>query len=143
MGLRNIVAPHHLVSGIFNGQHLQLTKVTVSFDASGLATGGTSGNDGDYVYTLSQDISASPFPHASMEWNASTGGVIFSSPAVGSDGSIYIGSNDNKLHAFNSDGSIKWTFHAGNWIDSTPAVSSDGTIYVGSWDNKVYAIELR
>ena len=40
-----------------------------------------------------------------MDWNASTGGVIFSSPAIGADGSIYIGSNDNKLHAFNPDGS--------------------------------------
>ena len=113
---------------------------TVTFYASGLATGGTSGNDGDYVYTLSQDISASPFPHASMDWNASTGGVIFSSPAIGGDGSTYIGSNDNKLHAFNSDGSPKWTFTAGNWIDSTPAVGSDETIYIGSWDNKIYAI---
>ena len=65
----------------------------------------------------------------------------FSSPAIAADGSIYIGSNDNKLHAFNSDGSIKWTFTAGNWVDSTPAISPDGAIYIGSWDNKVYAID--
>ena len=75
-----------------------------------------------------------------MDWNASTEGVIFSSPAVAQDGSIYIGSNDNKLHAFNSDGSSKWSFETGNWVDSTPAIASDGTIYVGSWDNKVYAL---
>ena len=114
---------------------------TVTFYASGLATGGSGGNDGDYVYTLSQNISANSFSHASMDWNATTGGVIFSSPAIATDGSIYIGSNDNMLHAFNADGTNKWTFETGNWVDSTPAVGPDGTIYVGSWDNKVYAID--
>ena len=129
-------------SGVWNFQWTApaTDEGTVTFYASGLATGGSSGNGGDYVYTLSQDISAVSFTHASEEWNASTGGVIFSSPTIGSDGSVYIGSNDNKLHAFNNDGSIKWTFTADNWIDSTPAIASDGTIYVGSWDNKVYAI---
>ena len=76
----------------------------------------------------------------SLEWNASVGGVIFSSPAIASDGTVYVGSNDNKLHAFNSDGSTKWTFTTGNWVDSTPSIGSDGTVHVGSWDNKLYAL---
>ena len=113
---------------------------TVTFYVSGLATGGSSGNDGDYVYTLSQNISANSFSHASMDWNATTGGVIFSSPAIAADGSIYIGSNDNMLHAFNADGTNKWTFETGNWVDSTPSIGPDGTIYLGSWDNKIYAL---
>lgn len=109
---------------------------SVTFYASGLATGGGSGNAGDQVYTLSQNLPPPP----ALEWNASTGGVVFSSPALGSDGSVYVGSNDNKVHAFNSDGSAKWTFTTGNWVDSTPAIGSDGTVYVGSWDNKLYAL---
>jgi uncharacterized repeat protein (TIGR02543 family) len=113
---------------------------TVTFYASGLATGGTSGNDGDYVYTISQNISANSFSHASIDWNATTGGVIFSSPAIAADGSVYVGSNDNMLHAFNADGTNKWTFETGNWVDSTPSIGPDGTIYVGSWDNKIYAL---
>jgi outer membrane protein assembly factor BamB len=78
--------------------------------------------------------------NGSLEWNASAGGVIFSSPAIASDGTVYVGSNDNKLHAFNSNGTNKWTFTTGNWVDSTPAIGPDGTVYVGSWDNKLYAI---
>ena len=118
----------------------------VIFYASGLATGGSSGSWGDSVYTWTERRSAQatpvvvPFPHASADWNSSTGGVIFSSAAVDSSGSIYFGSNDNKLYALNADGSSKWTFSSGNWIDSTPAIGSDGTLYVGSWDNKVYAL---
>ncbi len=85
---------------------------------------------------------ASLFSNPSLSWvTNATDGVIFSSPAIASDGTVYIGSNDNKLHAFNSNGASKWTFTTGNWVDSTPAIGLDGTVYVGSWDNKLYAID--
>ena len=79
-------------------------------------------------------------PTAHWKTPYSTGGTIFSSPTIATDGTVYIGSNDNKLHAINSDGSAKWTFTTGDWVDSTPAIGSDGTIYFGSWDNQLYAI---
>ena len=128
-------------SGIWNFQWTApaTDEGTVSFYAVGVAGNG-GGSSGDYVYTASHYLSAAPTESVTMEWNASTGGVIFSSPTIGSDGSIYVGSNDNKLHAFHSNGNPKWTFNTENWVDSTPAVGPDGTIYVGSWDNKVYAI---
>ena len=81
---------------------------------------------------------ANPTAHWSTPY--STGGTIFSSPAIATDGTIYIGSNDNKLHAINSDGSSKWTFTTGDWVDSTPAIGADGTVYFGSWDNQLYAV---
>ncbi|MDA8774698.1 PQQ-binding-like beta-propeller repeat protein [Opitutales bacterium] len=81
---------------------------------------------------------ANPTAHWSTPY--STGGTIFSSPAIASDGTIYIGSNDNKLHAINSNGSAKWTFTTGDWVDSTPAIGADGTVYFGSWDNQLYAV---
>ena len=144
MGIESDSAEHRgsSLTGTWNFQWTapSTDEGSVTFYASGLATGGSSGNDGDYVYTMSQNLAASSFTHASMDWNASTSGVIFSSPTIGTDGAIYIGSNDNQLHAFNPDGTTKWTFPAGNWVDSTPAVGVDGTIYVGSWDNKLYAI---
>jgi outer membrane protein assembly factor BamB len=84
---------------------------------------------------------ASLLANPTLSWKTTaTGGVIFSSPAVAADGTVYIGSNDNKLHAFNSNGTSKWTSATSNWVDSTPAIGSDGTIYVGSWDDNLYAI---
>ena len=80
-------------------------------------------------------------PTTNWETPYSTGGTIFSSPAIAADGTVYIGSNDNKLHAINSDGSSKWTFTTGDWVDSTPAIGADGTVYFGSWDNQLYAID--
>ena len=64
-----------------------------------------------------------------------------SSPAIGSDGTIYVGSDDNNVYAINpADGSQKWVFKTGDSVESSPAIGSDGTIYVGSDDNNVYAI---
>ncbi len=76
-------------------------------------------------------------------WRYKTGGIIYSSPSIANDGTIYIGSEDNKLHAINPDGTFKWSFQAttdSDWIDSSPALAPDGTIYVGSWDNNLYSI---
>ena len=76
----------------------------------------------------------------SLLWQGTTGGVIFSTPSVGDDGVVYVGSNDNHLHAFYANGSAKWSYETGNWVDSTPTIGEDGTIYVGSWDNKLHAV---
>jgi len=79
--------------------------------------------------------------YGTKKWEFSTGGNWFSSPAIGSDGIIYVGSLwDNKLYAINPDGTKKWGFVTGGDVDSSPAIDSDGTIYVGSNDNKLYAI---
>lgn len=63
-----------------------------------------------------------------------------SSPAVSSDGSIYIGTFIGDLFAFNPDGSIQWKFKTGLEIKCSPAVADDGTIYFGSRDRKFYAL---
>ena len=76
----------------------------------------------------------------SLQWQTSTAGVIFSSPAIDQNGIVYVGSNDNSLHAFHSDGTSKWTYATGNWVDSTPTIGGNGVIYVGSWDNKLHAV---
>ena len=81
----------------------------------------------------------------SLNWTSSTDGILFSSPTIDSSGKIYVGSNDNKLHAFSStDGSAIWTFTTGSWVDTTPALSHDeSVVYFGSWDNKLYAVNVE
>jgi outer membrane protein assembly factor BamB len=75
-----------------------------------------------------------------MRWSFNTGGYVFSSPAIGLDGSIYIGSTDNNLYAVNPDGTEKWNYSTGDLIHSSPAINTEGTIFVGSKDGKLYAI---
>src|SRR5262245_57941434 len=74
-------------------------------------------------------------------WSFPTGGAIFSSPALGPDGTIYVGSDDKKLYAVNPDGTVKWSFTTGAAVKSSPLVNADGSvIYVGSNDDKLYAV---
>ena len=77
-------------------------------------------------------------------WEFETGDSRFgvtSSPAIGSDGTVYIGSMDHKIYALDPKSGVrKWEFETGGRVRSSPAIGSDGTVYVGSHDNKLYAI---
>ena len=74
------------------------------------------------------------------KWSFATGGAVNSSPAIGSDGTVYFGSDDYKVYALNPDGTEKWSFTTGSNVKSSPVIGSDGTVYVGSRDNKIYAL---
>jgi outer membrane protein assembly factor BamB len=76
----------------------------------------------------------------SLKWKFTIGGEVESAPAVGADGTIYVGGGDGYVYAINPDGSQKWEFATGGYVGSSPAMGADGTIYVASSDDNVYAI---
>lgn len=69
-----------------------------------------------------------------LKWHKSDYGQIYASPALGNDGTIYIGNRSNRFYAVKPDGTIKWSYNTGSVHDSSPAIGSDGTIYVGGRD---------
>ena len=73
-------------------------------------------------------------------WSFRTGKGIFSTPVIGHDGTVLIGSADRNFYAIRTDGTEKWRFPTGEIIDSAAAVAADGTIYVPSADGHVYAL---
>ncbi len=75
----------------------------------------------------------------STTWSKTYSGVA-SSPAVASDGTVYIHSDDGVLHALTSAGTEKWTASVPGISYSSPSVGADGTVYIGSDDNNLYAI---
>ena len=76
-----------------------------------------------------------------LKWKYLTGGTIYSSPAIGSDGTIYVGSDDGYLYAISSAGSLKWKYNAnGAVFYPSPAIGSDGTIYIASDSSYLYAL---
>jgi outer membrane protein assembly factor BamB len=75
------------------------------------------------------------------KWSYLTSGPIDSSPALGPDGTIYVGSSDRKLYAISQTGSLKWSYTTGNVVFSSPAVNKEGIIYVGSLNGLLYAIK--
>ena len=90
-----------------------------------------------------QHTGRSPFPGPGtpvQKWAYPNTHSTYSSPALGADGTIYVGSQDDKLYAINPDGTEKWAFPTQGLVISSPAIGADGTIYVGSLDDNLYAI---
>ena len=58
------------------------------------------------------------------KWEFLTGGFVESSPAIGGDGTVYIGSDDGNLFALDpSNGLLKWAYKAGGSVFSTAAIA--------------------
>ncbi|WP_237067297.1 RHS repeat-associated core domain-containing protein [Microbulbifer guangxiensis] len=68
---------------------------------------------------------------------------IDSSPTVGADGTVYVGSG-SKVYALDpEDGSVRsgWPFFTQDVVKATPTIDSvNGNIYVGSLDGHLYAL---
>ena len=66
---------------------------------------------------------------------------IESSPAIGADGTIYVGSLDDNLYALTTERLAEVEISPPEIdIVSSPAIGADGTIYVGSDDDNLYAL---
>ena len=66
----------------------------------------------------------------SMKWNYTTNGQVYSSPVLGPDGSLYVGSLDNNIYAINATGRLKWKFTTNGQVRSPPVLGPDGSLYV-------------
>ncbi len=75
-----------------------------------------------------------------LRWRCAIGGYVNSSPAVGPDGTVYIGSSDGYLYAVSPAGTLKWRHPTGGQVWSSAAVANDGTVYFGSNDSCLYAV---
>lgn len=78
-----------------------------------------------------------------VKWQYQTGWFADnSSPAVGLDGTVYVGSADSYLYAFNPDGTVKWQYQTPDTdrLDTPAAIGANGAIYlIGG--NYLYALK--
>jgi hypothetical protein len=79
-------------------------------------------------------------PDGTEKWMYQTGYAITSDPAIGDDGTVYIGSGDDYLYALYPNGTLQWRFKTGHYVQGPPSIADDDTIYVGSWDDYLYAL---
>ncbi|MFW5964661.1 MAG: PQQ-binding-like beta-propeller repeat protein, partial [Natronomonas sp.] len=63
-------------------------------------------------------------------WEVSLDGESYSAPAVAA-GAVYVGSDDETLYAFDTDGRRQWTYSMPDWVRTDP-LAVDGTVYAGS-----------
>ncbi len=74
-------------------------------------------------------------------WVYPTGKGVFSSPIVGRDGTIYVGSADRSFYALHPDGTLRWKIDTGEIIDSSGLLDGDGRVYFGSGDGLLRAAD--
>ena len=75
-----------------------------------------------------------------LAWVFDTGSPVFSSPALTSEGILYVGSTDGRVFSLSRDGGLLWQFDTHAGVQAPPAIGLDGTIYIGSGDGRFYAL---
>ena len=82
-------------------------------------------------------------PQGNQLWSYTTSNAVYSSPAIGADGTVYVGSTDGNLYAIKSNGSRSWAFtEPAPYIsfNAAPLVAGDGTIYARRNNGYLYAL---
>ena len=79
-------------------------------------------------------------------WAFRTGRGIFSTPVIGDDGTVYVGSADGNFYALGKDGKQAWRFKTGGIIDAAAALGKrrgkggSFPITIGSGDETLYQL---
>ena len=79
-------------------------------------------------------------PDGTLLWRVQARRKCYSSPAVGDDGTVYVGSQDHFVYAVSPEGKVRWRVDLGGDVDGSPAIQDDGTIIVGSDKGEVVAL---
>lgn len=103
-----------------------------------IGAGGTRyvGNENGWFYAIG--------PDDSVNWQFGDGlNGMTSTAALGSDGSIYCGGEDQRIHKLIDNGSsrtVAWSYVLRQEMSSSPAIGPDGTIYCCDYDGYAYAL---
>lgn len=119
------------------------------------ATPAVDGNDNVYIGTKADNNSvfyAIRADGSGLLWKNEIGADLYSSPALGDDKTVYVGSESSggsgiRLHALDVvTGNTKWSYSLDtDVVWSSPVLSSNGTLYIATMDTydvgKVYAFK--
>jgi outer membrane protein assembly factor BamB len=90
--------------------------------------------DDGYLYCVN--------PDGTVAWAYDTGYAARSAPAIGRDGTVYLGTSSG-IQAVTSDGASKWTVLADACERDSPAIA-DGILYIGTvMANTLFAVHIE
>jgi outer membrane protein assembly factor BamB/fibronectin type 3 domain-containing protein len=81
-------------------------------------------------------------PDGTLKWQSESYLGICSVPAIGNDGTIYVGGYDGYLYAYYPNGTVKWKFFTKENVVLSPAIASN-VIYVGTTDGILFAVDTN
>jgi outer membrane protein assembly factor BamB len=79
----------------------------------------------------------------SKPWQFATGKGVFSSPIIGTDDAIYVGSGDRSFYALEPGGTQRFKFDTQEIIDSAAVLDDSGRVFVPSGDGSLYALDAK
>jgi len=105
-------------------------------------------DDANRIYVVTEEEHFLCFSDSgNLLWDQQIPEPGFSSPAIGLDGTIYLGFHNNRVRAFRPEnGQIIWTSgfvdtHGLVGVNTSPAIGSDGTIYLQFNTAVLYAFD--
>ncbi len=95
-----------------------------------------------YVGSIGGNIFAFDLTNGGRRWSFSTGGYVYSSPAVW-NGLVFEGSYDRTFYALDArTGKLRWDLSVGKPISGSPTVI-DGVVYFSTLGRKTYGLSAR
>lgn len=99
---------------------------------------------GKYVITANTQgvLYALDYKTGKKRWESTTGGKIYSTPAVWKS-TVVVGSSDHFIYAFSArDGRLKWKMETGKAVLGSPEIA-DGVAFIGGSDGVFRAIDIE
>ena len=107
-------------------------------------------NDDGTIFIVAGSLLLGVSTQAAEVSRFTPGKVLRSVPALGEEGQLYFGSNDERVYGLGSGGTtnnLLWQFNTGENVNSSPVVGANGDIYIGSENARLYCFrptgELR
>jgi len=89
--------------------------------------------DDSAIYCVARQTVEARNNNGDLLWQFPVSSLIsYSSPAIGSNLTIYVGTDAGKVLALASEGTLKWQCDLHNGPLSSPAIGSDGGLYIAS-----------
>ncbi len=91
----------------------------------------------DGILYVSADALYALYPDGTRKWRFVADWGCRASPAIGTDGTIYVMGGQDKLFAVHPDSTQRWMYsldHSYEMSFASPAVDTDGTIYIAAED---------
>lgn len=94
------------------------------------------GSERWHVRVLDKPVERLPFDNPKSRFDR------FGSDVTVADGRLYLGTNDGRILAIDTNGTPVWEFKTGDSVLAAPAVV-DGRVYDGSFDKHLYALDAK
>ena len=100
------------------------------------------GSEGNLYLNFGNTLYSQNSTTGVTNWANQFDGFSTTSPALGADGTLFVGTSSGKLIALKgTDGAVKWESALDAGVSAAPSLGTDGTVFVGTTAGTLYALD--